>query len=202
MSDLPLMTILIVFSLGFLAGIILTSLFHEIRRREPPSRSQERSSEHPDALNKLEPSTEPAQHSAEAQANSLVNPEISGIASTLSAQKKPVEWVPGPWDTQPQKVSMNPVEAIIRGVQSNPGIEKPKQVSMAEEIDDILQGKLALSEQAGRTIRLHVLADQSLEVIVDGNRFNGVGEVTDLAARALIQSAVEEWQRRIYYRDI
>lgn len=179
MPDVSLIYTIMIFGLGFLAGAIAASLFYEIRQRGKQAQGMENPS---------------SPNSASGE------PESSRLSHIPAAQMRPPDWIPGPWDTQPQKVNMNPVDSLIRSVQANTLKETPKPMSMAEEIDEILQEKLAHSEQAGRSIRLRSLLDQSLEVIVDGTRYNSVGEVNDLAAQALIQSAVTEWQRRIYHR--
>lgn len=179
---------LIIFVLGFVTGTITVSLVYEIRRKDKQPRSRTQNLTSSAVQNEIESSVQ------------QVVPSITAETSGTSAKKEPVEWVPGPWDTQPQRINMNPVDALVRRTQPIPGSEKPQKTSIAEEIDEILQENLARSEHAGRMIRLHALPDRSLEVIVDGNRYGAIGEVPDQDAIALIQSAVTEWQRRISQR--
>ena len=194
MSDLPIAYAVGIFVLGFVAGILVTSLGREFRRR-PEVQKQEKSTS-PAAVPTRLPITEPrpAQSAASVQTD-LSHPAHAEPPSNPPAASTPA--VPVDFAAEPvEKVSLNPIESLMRSVQASTLKEPAKPTSMAEEIDAILQEMLARSEFAGRTIRLRSLPDQSVEVLVDNERFSGVGEVNDPAARSLIQEAVAAWQRR------
>jgi len=194
MFDLPVVYAVGIFVLGFLAGILATILIREFRRR-PGAQDEEMpaSSEAvPTKLPKTEP--RPAQ-SADSVQTDLSHPAHAEPSTNPPAASTPA--VPVDWAAEPvEKVSLNPIESLMRSVQASTLKEPAKPTSMAEEIDAILQEMLARSEFAGRTIRLRSLPDQSVEVLVDNERFSGVGEVNDPAARSLIQEAVAAWQRQ------
>ena len=192
MFELPIVYAVILFGLGFLAGVISTSLVHEFRRR-------------PEAEAEVKPSSSEAKMQPEATPQAEPNAGRVNEANTLPESSSPspikrpeetVEWIPGPDEPAPTKNIFNPMNVLVRSMKSNPAKETPETMGMAEAIDEILQEKLVSSDLAGRNIRIASLPDQSLDVIVDGAHFSGVGEITDPAARALIQSAVAEWQRR------
>jgi hypothetical protein len=207
MTNLPIAYALGIFLLGFLAGVITAGMVSELGRKpgqekQPAVRIQE--------ANPAQAQTEQggASLTSAPAAGSRVEGDGTGSAfqpSTTAEGSSPpqesVQWVPGPVEPRLEKVSANPIEAFVRSVQSSTTKEPPKQTSMADEIDGILQEMLGQSELKGRTIRLRSLPDQSVAVIVDGVHFNGVGEVTDAAARGLIQRAVETWQRDARPRD-
>jgi hypothetical protein len=97
---------------------------------------------------------------------------------------------------EPKRVKPDPLGSFLQSIQTSTLKEKPKPQTMAMEIDAILQEMLPESALAGRTIRLQDQPDFGLLVIVDGENYSGVGSVPDEAVRALIGSAVAEWQRR------
>lgn len=70
-------------------------------------------------------------------------------------------------------------------------------LSMAEQIDEVLQGLLARQpDLAGRSIHIRNAMDGGVRIEVDGRSFDGVGDITDAEARSVIQAAIQEWERR------
>ncbi len=69
--------------------------------------------------------------------------------------------------------------------------------SIAAQVDEILQERLAVSSFKHRSI--HVLDNNVTGIVVevDGQTFAGVGEVPDPDVRKLIQDCVAEWEKRI-----
>ena len=207
MSNLPITYALGIFLLGFLAGIITTSLIYEFRRRpEQENQETDRVEQITERRTAAEQSgTQPVLPTAGASPVNAADTRSAiqqpGQLPPGSAPQEPVQWIPGPIETRLEKVSPNPLEALVRSVQSSNVKEAPKNMSMAEEIDEILQEMLNQSELRGRIIRLRSLPDQSVEVIVDGAKYGGVAEVSDSAARALIQNAVAAWQHRANLKD-
>ena len=200
MSELPITYLLAVFLLGFLAGIITFSLFNQLRQtpdRESPAQDNltESESENLQELTRIpiQPGTPPEVESS-APENTTSN-QTSQPGATIPNER--LQWVPERRKADVETVRPDPIIAIARQVQPASGYEKPGPTSMADEIDEILQEILASSDQAKRTIRLRSLPDQSLEVIVDTERYSGIDEVSDEVARKLIQQAVAEWQRRL-----
>jgi len=74
--------------------------------------------------------------------------------------------------------------------------EKEPPKSIAAQVDEILQKRLADSAFHDRLIRLTDAPGGGVEVIIDLQKYNGVNEVPDLAARKFIQDCVREWENR------
>ncbi len=77
------------------------------------------------------------------------------------------------------------------------GKEEPKPKSMADEIEELLQYRLALDPGfSRRSIHIRSTEDGSIFVEVDGVTFDGIGDVTDVDVRAFLQGIVQEWEAR------
>ncbi len=67
---------------------------------------------------------------------------------------------------------------------------------IAEEIEDLLQERLrGLAEFAGREIHVRPALSGGVTIEVDGAFYQGVGEVTDEAVRALLMEVVRAWEK-------
>ncbi len=71
--------------------------------------------------------------------------------------------------------------------------EKPK--SIVEQVDEILQKRLANSPFSDRLIRLVDAPGGGVEVVVDAQKYEGVGDVPDPEVRGFIQDCVKEWEK-------
>jgi hypothetical protein len=69
-------------------------------------------------------------------------------------------------------------------------------LSLAAEIDDILQEKLEGSPQEERGIRLMDLPNQGMVIMIGLEKFTDVEAVPDEAIRGLLNEAVAEWEAR------
>jgi hypothetical protein len=109
------------------------------------------------------------------------------------------------------KISVIPsTEVKVSDFESKPSkVEKTKEgtkestqesKSIAAQVDEILQDKLANSSQKDRSVRLLELPSRGMVVVVNGNQYDGVGEVPDPEIRQLIQESVVEWERRLSVR--
>jgi len=76
---------------------------------------------------------------------------------------------------------------------AEPVKEAPKTI--AGQIDEILQSKLPQTDLRNRSIRLIELPERGMVVMVDGQAYEGVGDVPDQEVRGLIQSCVAEWEK-------
>jgi hypothetical protein len=75
------------------------------------------------------------------------------------------------------------------------GKEAPPPMSMADEIEDMLQYRLTLDPSlSGRSIHIRSTEDGTIYVEVDGATFDGVGEVSDPAVRSFLQNIVRDWE--------
>jgi hypothetical protein len=66
--------------------------------------------------------------------------------------------------------------------------------TFVENVDQILQGRLAQAQLHNRYVHLRSGEDGNIEIVVDGKIYGGVDEVEDRAVRDLIQVSVDEWQ--------
>ncbi len=77
---------------------------------------------------------------------------------------------------------------------AKPAVEKPK--SIVEQIDEILQDKLKISQVHNKGIRLVEDPKEGVVVWVGLEHYNGVDAVNDPEIKALLKDAVGEWERR------
>lgn len=70
----------------------------------------------------------------------------------------------------------------------------PKQLSIAEQIDLILQKHIADNpEMSNRGIRLEQSPTGGLQILADGNQYEKPADIEDSAVQELIKAAVKEW---------
>lgn len=129
---------------------------------------------------------------------SLLNgmrPWIEGkIAATSAVQARAPRLATPPVSPAPSQPA--------RGVPAAPSPvstrdEKPiAPMSIVEQIDEILQTRLAASPLAGRGIWLQEALEGGVIVWVGMQKFAGVGEVTDPEVQAIIRAATTEWENK------
>jgi hypothetical protein len=173
---------LVFFGLGFAAGLIVASLRKETKTE------------------KSGPADEPG---VIPQAQTIE--QVEQLPPALEIPTSPPPTRPVRWVSSSSTTQARPAPATNRDVMAELAKyvlpkEQPKPPSMVEEIDGLVQEMLALSPLKGRDIRLLEQPDHGLQVVVDGEVYNGVNEVRDEGARQLIQQAVAEWQRRARQR--
>jgi hypothetical protein len=96
-----------------------------------------------------------------------------------------------------RKPSANPIDFFARALQSDVPKTTAEPKSIAGQVDEILQEKLVESPLANRAIRLMELPGKGMVVMVGLNQYDGVEAVPDAEVRAMIRSAVAEWERRV-----
>jgi hypothetical protein len=97
----------------------------------------------------------------------------------------------------PSPSAVTPTETeVLAAVQTvKPQILPP--ASMAEQIEDILQGILVETPQmAHRAIHIHQALDGGVRIEVDDRSFDEAEDIPDPSVRALIQNAIREWEMR------
>jgi hypothetical protein len=122
------------------------------------------------------------------------NPPQTG-SEIKTPQVIAVATIPAVESIEPVKVDMT--EIITRSIIPNEKSKKqapPK--SIVEQIDEILQKRLVGSYLSNRLIRLVETPSGGVEVNIDGEKYDGVGEVPDLAVRQFIQECVKEWENK------
>ena len=95
----------------------------------------------------------------------------------------------------PAVTKMGPIDLFARSIspEARPVSRGPQ--SIAAQIDEILQSKLADSPLAERGIRLMELPTKGLVVMVGLQQYEDVESVPDPEIRALIRQSVEEWEK-------
>jgi hypothetical protein len=93
----------------------------------------------------------------------------------------------------PPKTSSGPAPKVQR---QEPG-SMLDPLALVDEVDDLLQRRLQEHPGlAGRNIRLTTTGGGGLRVYVDQAAYDAIGDVPDPQIRALIQSAIQEWESR------
>ncbi|MFO7623697.1 MAG: hypothetical protein R6V73_05050 [Anaerolineales bacterium] len=91
---------------------------------------------------------------------------------------------------RPLDILKNSLEADVRSTIKS----APK--SLAAQVDEILQEKLADSNMAGRGIRIMDTPSADLVVMVGLSKYDGIEAVPDPEIQAIIREAVAEWGKR------
>jgi hypothetical protein len=90
---------------------------------------------------------------------------------------------------------MGPIDLFARSISPDARPVSRGPQSIAAQIDEILQSKLADSPLAERGIRLMELPTKGLVVMVGLQQYEDVDSVPDAEVRALIRQSVEEWEK-------
>lgn len=93
------------------------------------------------------------------------------------------------------KLEDNPLQKRRRGEKFEP---KPvPEINIAGAIESYLQHKLNLTgEFAGRSIHIYPSPDGGVSIEVDGQYFDSVADVSDVAVRNFLSETIQEWQDR------
>jgi len=94
-----------------------------------------------------------------------------------------------------QKPSMNPFKQakVLKDMEKELG---PAPKSIPEQIDEILQERLARTPHRGRGCRVYLSPKGGVVFELDGKTYEGVGDVPDPEVQAIIRSAVAEWEKK------
>ena len=97
------------------------------------------------------------------------------------------EYQPAPTEEGIPEVPVPPVE--------EEGEAEVKMLSVIDEVNDILQKKLAGSPLAGKGIHLMENHNREIRFWVGLNSYNDVEEIPDPEVRQIIDAAVKEWEK-------
>ncbi len=103
----------------------------------------------------------------------------------------PVSFVQEP-RVKPQPVTLQAIFAPKPVPQEEPSGPR----TMVEQIDAILQERLAKSSLAGRRVKILESVDKGVIVQVDGKEYLGVGEVPDPDVQSMLRAATAEWEKK------
>jgi hypothetical protein len=89
---------------------------------------------------------------------------------------------------------MEPLSMRRRGKRE---VKPVPEINIAGAIEAYLQHKLSHTpEYANRSIHIYPAPDGGVSIEVDGQYFEAVGDVTDLAIREFLANTIQEWQDR------
>lgn len=131
---------------------------------------------------------------------SAMRPWVEGKASVGAtrlevAPAAPMTYVPPPVVAEIQPISVMASLSSVAGV--GPKKDKPAaSMSMVQQIDEVLQARLARGPLAGRGIKLTESPDGGVRVMVGLQKFDGVGDVTDVEIQNEIRAAIAEWEKK------
>ena len=139
------------------------------------------------------------QPSADALAGGSAIGSNSTGSVVLPADRTPLS---APANSQPViKPILNPFELIVKAFQTD--VKKPDTTkTLAEQVDEILQEKLAKSSLRDKGVRLMDVPDRGLVVLVGLEKYDGVDAVPDEQVKALLREAVDEWGKRASTRKV
>ena len=94
----------------------------------------------------------------------------------------------------PSLSDAQPLVEISESGDVKPAAAAPKQLSIAEQIDLILQRHIAADPAlANRGIRLEQNPTGGLQILADGAQYEKPGDIEDTAVQGVIKAAVKEW---------
>jgi len=146
------------------------------------------------------PETPRGEQAATAPAGSEIptaNLAAGGAAAGLVGETPSLGQTPAqPAVAAVKRPSLNPVGVLARAIKSDVPKAGSPPLSIAGQIDEILQAKLENLPLKGRAIRLMELPGKGMVVMVGLDQYDSVSAVPDPEIRALLQACVEEWEGR------
>lgn len=130
--------------------------------------------------------------------------DLDGLAERRPSPTAPAQGgkAPAPKPGDPSAPSMTPggmlrqMTRAAMGQAPEPVPEKP-EVSIADQIEDLLQERLAGDPAfSQRVIHVKPALDGGVRIEVDGQYYRGVDEVEDEDVRALLMAVVREWEQQ------
>jgi hypothetical protein len=104
--------------------------------------------------------------------------------------------VPLPGDLPKFKLP-DKIEVPPRRGRKAPPKEVIPEINIAVAIESFLQHKLTVTQAyPGHSIHVRPAGDGGVEIEVDGNIYEAVGDIEDAGVRAFIAATIEEWQAR------
>jgi hypothetical protein len=168
---------LISLAIGFLLGIMVSGL-----------KAEKGNSRAPEAVH-------PAQESPGGQYRTAAQPLASAFTDPAPQVTSNL-----PFKTLVERPNLNTASPLTGTSQPNIQSKPVSAKSIAAQIDEILQHKLANSAldhipAERRAIRLIELPGKGMVVMVGMDRYEGVEKVPDPEIRSVIREAVEEWEK-------
>jgi hypothetical protein len=93
--------------------------------------------------------------------------------------------------------SLDTAEIIARAIAPDTPKDTGEVRSIAAQVDEILQEKLAKSALRNRVVQISDHPGGGIVVQVDDQEYEGVSDVPDPAVQKLLRDSVAEWERRV-----
>lgn len=125
----------------------------------------------------------------------ILRPLLEGgqVSQAVPQPAAPVQ-APPPAPVPVQAAVSRPV-ALASPIAKKPEAEKNiKALSIVQQIDTVLQGRLVDTPLAKRGIRLQESSEGGVEVYVGLEKFPSVDDVSDETIKAAIRAAIAEWE--------
>lgn len=142
------------------------------------------------------PPAPPAQVVSDPPVQTAPGTSMPAESAPAPAQSLPaVKPTPAPKHPDVQPPSLNPITSLRYTLEHEAKVEK-KTPSLVEQVNEILQEKLAGTELEQRGISLMEIPGKGMVVIVGITTYDKVNDVPDETIRAAIRAAVVEWERK------
>jgi hypothetical protein len=128
------------------------------------------------------------------QSITAAEPEPILIKTTPSPISPPIPVQTPVASTAPKIDALRGLRSMLKNEIKTPG--QDKGISIVMMIDDVLQAKLMGSTLLSKSIRLEEGSMGEVIVLVGANRYNRVDEVPDPEIRAMIKSAISDWEKK------
>ena len=102
--------------------------------------------------------------------------------------------VSGMPENRPQAMLLNPVDSITRALRADVPQSTADPDNIADQINEVLQGKLAKSHLKDRAIRLMEFPSRGMVVLIGLDQYDGIDEVPDEEIRSVLKEAVADWE--------
>lgn len=124
---------------------------------------------------------------------SLMRPWVEGKASAALAPTTAPAPIPA---ATPEIRPVTIMSSLVNVTGLNKKDKPPAPLSMIQQIDEILQTRLASGPLAGRGIKLTESPDSGVTVTVGVQKFSGLSDVPDAEIQSEIRAAIADWEKK------
>lgn len=119
---------------------------------------------------------------------------LAQLEQQVAAEKNKPTKKGGMFSTSTSTKDAQPLVEITETGDVKPSAAAPKQLSIAEQINLILQRHIeATPEMMNRGIRLEQSPTGGLQILADGKQYEKPADIEDSAVQGIIKTAVKEW---------
>ena len=119
---------------------------------------------------------------------------LAQLEQQVAAEKNKPTKKGGMFSTSTSTKDAQPLVEITETGDVKPSAAAPKQLSIAEQINLILQRHIeSTPEMMNRGIRLEQSPTGGLQILADGKQYEKPADIEDSAVQGIIKTAVKEW---------